>query len=379
MGDHKASSRLRSLENPFPFPSIAERVDWHLQEGTHTLYVCPHPWAIRHHFINKQTGDIIRVRCNLWTCEYCGPRKVDEWRQVVKEAEPVLHLVLTKAGKTVEQAARALTTFMQALRRGSKGRGAGRVGARPAYPVEYFAVLERHEDFEGVGFHWHVLVKGVDFIPYVEVIKPLWKSATHFNKETGEGAENAWIRPVEKGHAIGYVTKYLTKDIFRLEKGVKERIREVISVHVDEGGNVVEDRMRVAELIESHARRIRYSRHFFPESVRLLRARLFARADEEGDATIDEGAAVPDGELRGEGWVVEERPEQESEWVLYEREPFTQDVDEYKERVRLALEEVLTDRASSGRRLSRRVLSIWSFQRDAMRPLSRSGDEKEGV
>jgi hypothetical protein len=72
---------------------------------------------------------------------------------------------------------------MQALRRGSKGR----VGARPAYPVEYFAVLERHEDFEGVGFHWHVLLKGVDFIPYVEVIKPLWKSATHFNKETGEG------------------------------------------------------------------------------------------------------------------------------------------------------------------------------------------------
>src|SRR5450755_2105335 len=64
----------RPHANPFPFPSVAERVSWHLQEGTHTLYVCPHPWAIRHHFTNTQTGETIRVRCNLWTCEYCGPR-----------------------------------------------------------------------------------------------------------------------------------------------------------------------------------------------------------------------------------------------------------------------------------------------------------------
>jgi hypothetical protein len=102
---------------------------------------------------------------------------VDLWRQLVKQAEPVLFLTLTKAGKTVAQAARALTTFMQALRRGSKGRGKGRVGAREAYPVEYFAVLERHNDFEQNGFHWHLLIKGVDHLPYKEVIVPLWISA----------------------------------------------------------------------------------------------------------------------------------------------------------------------------------------------------------
>jgi len=34
-----------------------------------------------------------------------------------------MFIILSKAGKTVEEAARAFTTFLQYLRRGSKGRG----------------------------------------------------------------------------------------------------------------------------------------------------------------------------------------------------------------------------------------------------------------
>jgi hypothetical protein len=82
------------------------------------------------------------------------------------------------------EAARALTTFMQALRRGSKGKGPKHVGARPAYPVEYFAVLEEQRDFEQNGFHWHILIEGVEHLPYKEVIKPLWMSATHYQPAT---------------------------------------------------------------------------------------------------------------------------------------------------------------------------------------------------
>ncbi len=86
-------------------------------------------------------------------CLYCGPRKVDQWRQLVKEAAPTLFLTLTKAGKTVEEAARALTTFLQRLRRGSKGNGPNRVDVHEAYPIGYFAVLERrHSNFEENGF-----------------------------------------------------------------------------------------------------------------------------------------------------------------------------------------------------------------------------------
>jgi hypothetical protein len=51
------------------------------------------------------------------------------------------------------------------------------VGSRPAYPLQVFAVLEEHSDFENVGFHWHLLVKGVDFLPN-QVVSDALRSAT---------------------------------------------------------------------------------------------------------------------------------------------------------------------------------------------------------
>src|SRR6266567_4766388 len=188
--------------------TVQERADRAERSGADTLHRCPDPWALRHYFINEAGGETVRARCNRWECPHCGPRKVDLWRQLVKEANPVLFLTLTKAGKTVEQAARAFQTFIQALRRGSKGRGKNRIGARLAYLVEYFAVLEEHRDMENVGFHWHVLLVGAEMIPYKEVIQPLWMSATHYNEETGEGAKIAHISRVRNARAIGYVTKY---------------------------------------------------------------------------------------------------------------------------------------------------------------------------
>src|SRR5438067_13638366 len=153
--DVQAGSAVR-----FPLPSFEEQVALVQQHHLDTLLFCHDPWALRHRFINRQTGEVVRARCNRWDCLYCGPRKVDIWRQLVKAAEPTLFLTLTKAGKTVEEAARALTTFLQYLRRGSKGRGPNHIGVREAYYVEYFAVLERHENFEENGFHWYLLIKG---------------------------------------------------------------------------------------------------------------------------------------------------------------------------------------------------------------------------
>ena len=60
-------------------PTIEEKVEWHLEDGTDTLHVCPDAWALRHRFINRETGEVRRARCDRWTCLYCGPRKVDKW------------------------------------------------------------------------------------------------------------------------------------------------------------------------------------------------------------------------------------------------------------------------------------------------------------
>lgn len=363
------------MEQPGYMPTIEEKVEGHLEDGTDTLHICPDAWALRHRFVHRETGEVRRARCDRWTCLYCGPRKVDMWRQVIAEAQPVLHIVLTKAGRTMEEASRALTTWKQAIRRGSKGRGRGHVGARPAYPIETLAVSEEHANFDENGFHWHLLVKGVDYIPH-EHIQACWRSATK---------GRAWMVRVTKitnARAIGYVTKYLTKDITREKKGYKPVMREGIVIRVNERGQVVEDREQVEALIESKARRIRYSRGFFPETTKAIRARLFSRSEENGDATeeVEEVTTEENGTLWPElkeapvdaaGTEASESQEepgvQASEWKLQEVAEFTRDVQVYRQRRRKALEEAIRERDGTGKYVSRRVLTLWEYQRGQLR------------
>jgi hypothetical protein len=363
----------------FSLPSLYDQADLAEKHGLETLLFCPNPWALRHVFINQDTGEVVRARCNRWDCLYCGPRKVDQWRQLVKAAEPTLFITLTKAGKTVEEAARAMTTFLQYLRRGSKGRGPNHLGARLAYLIEYFAVLERHNDFDENGFHWHLLVKGVDFIPH-EVLKEAWRSARH-----GE-AYIVDVQAIRKPHVIGYVTKYLTKSLSRGEKGVRHEEREVRGISQNEDGNVVEERHTYTVELVSRARRIRYSRHFFPEKVSDLRARLFAEIElgsmeHTENETANEGSVAEDEGQQDDGKRVDENdapkgdndkpgedvpPIKRSSWSLVQCEEFTEDIQEYRRRRRKALLEALIA-LREGRNLSRRVINIWAYQRNEAR------------
>jgi hypothetical protein len=358
----------------YPLPSLDDQANLAEKHGLETLLFCPDPWALRHVFINQDTGEVVRARCNRWDCLYCGPRKVDQWRQLVKAAEPTLFITLTKAGHTVEEASRALTTFLQYLRRGSKGKGPNHIGVREAYLIEYFAVLERHNDFEENGFHWHLLVKGTDFIPH-EVLKEAWGSARHGIAYIVD------VQAIRKPHVIGYVTKYLTKSLSRGEKGIQYEEREKTGVGVDDEGNIVEERRTYTAELVSKARRIRYSRHFFPEKIADLRARLFAEIEqgsmEQGQSQPScEGCQVNDG-LPGdsgpadeESHVNQDETEQQavkrSSWTLVQQEDFTQDIKEYQRRRRKALLDALDD-WRNGRHVSRRVISIWAYQRKELR------------
>ncbi len=350
----------------FLLPPLEEQVGLAERHGLETLLFCPDSWALRHVFVNQDTGETARARCNRWDCLYCGPRKVDQWRQLVKEAAPTLFLTLTKAGKTVEEAARALTTFLQYLRRGSKGRGPHHKGAREAYPIEYFAVLERHSNFAENGFHWHLLVKGVEFIPH-EVLKEAWSSARR-----GE-ADIVWIEAIRRPQVIGYVTKYLTKSLSSGEKGIRHEERELTGIALDDEGRFVEERYTTTVEVVSKARRIRYSRHFFPEKVADLRARLFAELEQEAmeqaegqvatGSTPTKGAGQEDnGESVEDGSFVVRSP-----WSLIEQAPFTQDIKEYRLRRRKVLLERLIDLRAGQCHLSRRVISMWAYQRSESR------------
>ncbi len=84
-------------------PSLDEQADLAEKHSLETLLFCPDSWALRHGFINHDTGETARARCNRWDCLYCGPRKVDQLPLLVKEAPPTLFLTLTKAGKPLKR------------------------------------------------------------------------------------------------------------------------------------------------------------------------------------------------------------------------------------------------------------------------------------
>ncbi len=391
--------------------SVEEQAAMAEYYGADTLYYCKDAWAVRRYWQNKRTGETQRARCNRWECAHCGPRKVHLWRELVRQAEPTLFLTLTKAGKTVEAARRALTTFMQALRRGSKGRGLNRKGAREAYPVEYFAVLERHSDFEENGFHWHILMKGVERIPYDEVIVPLWTSAVFgkdrqhlrkvYEKDGQEVKEEryGWIERVRNNKAIGYVTKYLMKTLSIGERGKKEVKREKeVLVHNEHGSLQVEKQV-VTELVTSKAHRVCYSRRFFPESVAELRKRLFAGLDHEVTGGEDDSKPLErEEDERGSEWVLIEREvEGYIDMQQYQRERYAEVAEELEEvreadpesyaekkrevitaiarEARLAVHQVyrelgrrvLMEALREDRHISRRVISMWEYQRKQVR------------
>ena len=350
----------RGTQSRFHLPSIEEQAVIAQKHQVDALLFCPDPWALRHRFINQETGEVVRARCNSWQCLYCGPRKVDQWRQLVKAAEPTLFVTLTKVGWTIHEASRVYTTVLQCLRRGSKGFGRDHLGARPAYPLECFAVLEEHRDFEHVGFHWHLLVKGVDYLPKQTVSDAL-RSATNGRSYI------VHVDGVKKMHAVGYVTKYLTKDVTWDKRGMREELREMLVYRLDEQGQVLQECSLQTVQVMSKARRIRYTRHFFPASTADLRLRLFSQLGDVSEIAIDQ-AAAPDVQevvsLEGDDQSGESEQEvKRSAWVLYEQEPFSSDIQDYRARRQAALLESLTALQAGKSMYSGRVVSIWAYQR----------------
>ena len=344
----------------FRLPPFEEQMA--LVKGHHleTLLFCPNPWALRHRYINQETGEVVRARCDRWDCLYCGPRKVDQWRRLILLAEPTHFVTLTKVGWTIEEAARVYTTVLQYLRRGSKGRGPSHDGARSAYPLESFAVLEEHRNFAEVGFHWHMLGKGVEYL-HKQIVSDALRSATNGRSYIVD------VEAIKNMRAVGYVTKYLTKEVTRDKRGMREELREMIVPRVNEQGRLVQECSLETVQIMSRARRIRYTRHFFPASTADLRLRLFAGLGDASEIAIDQ-AAVPD--IEGEPVVEEEGDPQAvkpSSWVLYEHDAFSRDIEVYRERRQTALVESLTELRAGKPMYSRRVLSVWDYQRKQSR------------
>ena len=191
------------------------------------------------------------------------------------------------------------------------------------------------------------------------------------------------IEAVRKPDVIGYVTKYLTKSLSNDEKGMRQEEQEGIQLRLDEEGNPIEERRNYTVELTSKARRIRYSRHFFPERVTELRVRLFAEIEQqtmervenvptngsqiEGgkilDETLKEGVEQMETGGTSEEAVTNEGVARRSSWTIVECDEFTDDIKEYRRRRRKALLEALLAIREGQMQLSRRVINIWAYQR----------------
>jgi len=170
------------------------------------------------------------------------------------------------------------------------------------------------------------------------------------------------VQNVKNLRAVGYVTKYLTKDVAHDRRGMREELRELLTYHVDEQGHIAQECSLETVQVMSKARRIRYTRHFFPASTADLRLRLFAGLGDANEIAIDQ-AVVPDVEDASDLGDEQEPQAVKASWVLYEHDEFSGDIDVYRERRQAALVESLTDLRAGKLMYSRRVLSVWDYQR----------------
>ena len=212
-----------------------------------------------------------------------------------------------------------------------------------------------------------MLIKGVDYLPK-QVVSDALRSATKGRSYI------VHVQAVRKAHAVGYVTKYLTKEITLDKRGVREVRREIVVPQVDEQGHLRQERIMQTVEVESRARRIRYSRHFFPESTADLRLRLFSHLEDANEIEIDAAASADELGQCQEGQSGDVAPLEEethalkrSSWSLYEHDPFSQDIADYRERRRQALHESMLDLRAGKHMYSRRVLNVWAYQRRMLR------------
>jgi hypothetical protein len=61
------------------------------------------------------------------------------------------------------------------------------------------------------------------------------------------------------------------------------------------------------------------------------------------------------------------QPVKQSSWSLYEHDPFSQEIEDYRERRQQALQESILDLRAGKHMYSRRVLNVWAYQRRMLR------------
>lgn len=160
---------------------------------------CPNPVCELWNIVDTKTGEIFSYYRKSLSCPIYRKKYVRFLYFYLLYSEPERFLTLTlKENLSRDTLFKAYDRFRKAIRY----RG---------YLFEYFGVLERQK--RGV-LHMHILQKG-DYVPK-DLITTLWRRSTR-----GAGLINYIERINSKEDTVGYILKYVLKDIGDTPKGKK--------------------------------------------------------------------------------------------------------------------------------------------------------------
>ncbi len=154
-------------------------------------------WTIRGTAFDAQQQKFIRLNCKCWECRYCGPRRAKRCKHAIAAWAEKLQLnrfvTLTLDPKklngedSTKYLNRTFAKFRSVLHR------------RYGKALSYIRVLEYQQNGNA---HFHLLLN--QFID-IKWLRAEWQAVG--------GGWNVWIKMITIRRIVGYVSKYLSKDL----------------------------------------------------------------------------------------------------------------------------------------------------------------------
>ena len=156
------------------------------------MLCCEHSLLSRD--INEPIGTVLR--CNMWDCDYCRPRKSRALQRLAKAGEPNTFITLTSSEETNVDADQAAATLVKAWRLTVKR-------IKRKYKIKslpYIAVVEATKAGRP---HLHILARSI------------WIHQGYLSDCLRELARApiVWIERIQPGRSLAaYISKYVGKD-----------------------------------------------------------------------------------------------------------------------------------------------------------------------
>jgi hypothetical protein len=178
-------------------------------------------WTVRGTSLDAKTQRFIRLNCKCWECRYCGPRRAKRCKRSIAAWAEKLQLnrfvTLTLDPKKLngEDSTKYLNRTFAKLR--------SVLHRKYGKSLSYIRVLEYQQNGTA---HFHLLLN--QFID-IEWLRAEWQAVG--------GGWNVWIKMIAIRRIVGYVSKYLSKDLLMSAPKCSRRVTTSRNIRLFEKPN----------------------------------------------------------------------------------------------------------------------------------------------